>query len=497
VTVKIKKSVYETNENRYAVLNSREAELRISRCKKLYRVLIDREDLSVLRSYHWIFRNHPKLGMAVMMFSKTGSGQSLHSFLFDGKPRQVSKIPKDRHGRFDYRKRSLIRFARGNHFVKVNQDEVELRLYQQDDLVRILMDKEDMQKADQYYWFARREGDRIKIFHTKGGTLHNVILGERRTMIQDISRDRLKRLDYRKKSLLPLRENYVNTYRIINKTAMELTIKKKDKTYRIRFDREDHQRIKQHHWHIVKSAGNMDQCVFSAQSCVSLATVILNDESIKIESIPVGRMGWLDYRKKSLLSQVSSYSNEYRILNKKAVELTIVKKDLEFHVIFDREDYPRVKERHWRGMHTSGGIVIVSGSNGLALTRVIFKDKAIRIKKIPEDQDGRLDYRKESLRAAVATFSNTYRFINRNEVELQIAKNDLDFRIIFDRENYEQVKAHHWRGEYTAAGSAVIETGRTDLPLSRVIFKKKRVRINNISQDKEGRLDYRKKSMAI
>ncbi len=479
--------------NEYVVLNTHDVELRLIYKKKIVRVLLDKEDHAKVKKQKWVCLAYPKFGVSIHLLKNRFPGQSLQSFLFDNRPRVFEKIPKDKRGRLDYRKKSLLPFARGNHYINAGKNQVELRFYHQDNLVRILLDKEDQSKVSKYTWHCKYDGDRLLVRSGSKSSLHNAILGERRAKIQEVLRDKQGRLDYRKKSLLPRMESYLNRYLNLNKKEMELHVAKKDKAFRIIFDKEDYRLIKTRNW-CARSIGNDKRGIFCIQTGISLTQFILTEEPARIKRILTDSQGRLDYRKKTLLSQVASFTNIYRVLNKKEVELIITKKEKEFRVLFDREDHERVKAYHWRGVFTSGGAVIVHGPMASPLTKVILQNQPVRIRQIPTDRKDRLDYRKESLLSQVSSYTNTYRVMNKKEVELRIAKNDRAFRVLFDREDYARVKARRWRGIYTTGG-AVIVCSQTGTPLTKVILQNQSVRIRQIPRDSRSRLDYRKKSL--
>jgi hypothetical protein len=328
-----------------------------------------------------------------------------------------------------------------------------------------------------------------------GQSLTTIILNDRSIKIERIPILRRGTMDYRKASLMAHVASVTNTYRIWSKKKVELRITKREKICRVLLDRDDYERVKTRHWRTAKSgAGTVIVC---ARTAMALTKVILDNPSVYIKQIPVDSSGRLDYRKASLMTRVASVTNTYRVWSKKKVELRIIKREKVCRVLLDHEDYARIKAHHWRTTNTSAGVVVVSGRtrNEIALTKVILNNTSVRIKQIPVDALGRLDYRKASLSAAIATFTNTYRFVNKQDVELRIAKRDQEFRIIFDGEDYERVKAHHWRGKFTSTGSVVIDSGPNDLALARVIFKERKVRINRIPRDGAGRLDYRKNNV--
>lgn len=492
------KSAHAGHENSYVVLNARMVELRIPYRKEIVRVLIDKADYSSIRAHHWVCRAHRKHGINIVMMGENGIGQSLQSFIFDGRPRNFVKIPKDKQGRLDYRKKRLLRFARDNCYFDVNEHEVELRIYYRDKHIRVLIDKEKQPIVSQYTWHCAKKAGLLRIENIarknslgpKTNSLHNVILGKRRARISENPQDEKGRLDYRKKSLLAEQETYVNTYRHLNKKEMELHISRKGKTFRVRFDREDYPRLKEHTWRIWAAAKNPG--VFCFDTGVPLTSVILEDNSMRIQKIPMERKGRLDYRKKSLLK--GFWSNEYRKLNEKEVELHIAKQDRVLCVLFDREDLERVKEHRWRVRNTRGKIAIVGCQTSAALAKVILQDPSARISTVRPDSLGRLDYRKESLLSATASCSNRYRILNEKEVELQIVRQGKQFCVLFDRRDYRRIKARHWICRPSPEGTSVA-CAKTRTALTKVILKDPSARVLKINRDDQGRLDYRKASL--
>lgn len=493
-----RKFTHAGHENSYMVLNARVVELRIAYRKEIVRVLIDKADYGSIRSYHWVCRAHRKHGINVVMMGENGIGQSLQSFIFDGRPRSFVKIPKDKQGRLDYRKKRLLRFARDNCYFDVNEHEVELRIYYRHKHIRVLIDKEDQPKVSQYTWHCAKKAGLLRIENIarknspgpKTNSLHNVILGKRRAQISENPKDEKGRLDYRKKSLLAEQKTYVNTYRHLNKKEMELHIVRKGKTFRVRFDREDYSRIKEHTWRIWAAAKNPG--VFCFDTGVPLTSVILERNSMRIPKIPVERKGRLDYRKKSLLK--GFWSNEYRKLNEKEVELHIARQDRAFCVLFDLEDLERVKEHRWRVRNTRGKITIVGCQNSAALAKVILQDPSARISTVYPDSRGRLDYRKQNLLSVTASCSNRYRILNEKEVELLISRQGKEFCILFDRRDYRRIKARHWICRFTPEGTTVA-CAKTRTALTKVILKDPSARVWKINRDAQGRLDYRKASL--
>jgi DUF971 family protein len=377
----------------------------------------------------------------------------------------------------------------------LNKNDMELRIEKRGKAFKVRFDREDHPRIKFHHWCVRSTGNGNKgVFslHT-GLSLTTIILDDRSIKIKRIPILRSGTMDYRKASLMAHVASVTNTYRILSKKKVELRITKREKECRVLFDHGDYERVKARHWRTAKTSAGV--VVLCAGTAIALTKVILDNPSVRIKQIPVDALGRLDYRKASLMARVASVTNAYRVWSKKKVELRITKKEKVCRVLFDREDYERVKRHHWRTTNTSAGVVVVSGCGwtDIALTRVILDNPSVRIRQIPVDALGRLDYRKASLSAAVATFTNTYRLLNKREAELRIAKRDQEFRIIFDREDYERVKAHHWRGNLTGTGSVVINSGPNDLALARVIFRDRMVRINKIPRDAEGRLDYRKK----
>jgi hypothetical protein len=494
----LKKAVHAVKENNYVVLNPRMVELRISYHKEVVRVLIDKGEYANIKMHRWACRAHKKHGLIIAMMVGNGIGQSLQSHIFNGKPRRFAKIPKDKEGRLDYRKKSLLRFAKDNYFVEVNQDEVELRIFHRNKHIRVLMDKEDQAKVSQYTWHCVYKAGLLRIENIarknslgpKTNSLHNVILGERWARIQQNPKDKNGRLDYRKKSLLAEQETYVNTYRLLNKREMELHISKKGRAFRVRFDREDYPRLKEHDWRVW--AINKKPGVFSFQTGMPMTNVIFEGKSLRIQKIPVERHGRMDYRKASLLK--AFWANEYRVLNEKEIELYIFKQDKEFYVLFDREDHERVKAHRWRGRETKGKIVIVGCQTTAALAKVILQDPLARISAVRTDDRGRLDFRKKSLLAVTASCSNRYRMLNDNEVELYIIRQGKEFCVLFDRKDYRRVKARHWICNQTPMG-AVVSCAKTRTALTKVVLKDPSARVWKINRDNQGRLDYRKASL--
>ncbi|MGD9367811.1 MAG: hypothetical protein PVH87_19075 [Desulfobacteraceae bacterium] len=381
-----------------------------------------------------------------------------------------------------------------NIYRVLNKKDMELRIEKRGKAFKVRYDREDHPRIKYHDWSVRSTGNgNIGVFSIQTGrSLTTIILNDRSIKIERIPILRSGTMDYRKASLMTRVASVTNTYRVWSKKKVELRITKREKVCRVLLDREDYERIKTRHWRTAKSGAGV--VVVCARTAIALTKVILDNPAVRIKQIPVDKLGRLDYRKASLMTRIASVTNTYRVWSKKKVELRITKREKIYRVLFDREDYERVKAHHWRTTNTSAGVVVVSGCGWteIALTRVILDNPAVRIRQIPVDALGRLDYRKASLSAAIATFTNTYRFLNKKDAELRIAKRDQEFRIIFDREDYEHVKAHHWRGKLTSTGSVVIDSGPNDLALARVIFKDRKVRINMIPKDAKGRLDYRK-----
>lgn len=493
-----RKSIRAVNQNSYVVLNPRVVELRITYNKEIVRVLIDKADYTSINVHRWVCRAHRKHGITIVMVGEKCVGQSLQSYIFNGMPKTFVTIPKDKEGRLDYRKKRLLRFAKDNYYLNINQHEVELRIYHRSKHIRILLDKEDQPVVSQYTWHCVYKAGLLRVENIskknspgpKTHSLHNVILGERRARISENPRDKKGRLDYRKKSLLAEQETYINTYRLLNKKEMELHIIKKGRAFRVRFDRQAYPLVKEHTWRVWAATKNPG--VFCFHTGAPLTTVIFEDQSIRIQKIPVERYGRLDYRKASLLK--AFWSNEYCVLNEKEVELHIFKHDKEFRVLFDSEDCERVKAHRWRGRITKGKIVIVGCQTGAALAKEILQDQSARISAVHTDDQGRLDFRKESLLSVTASCSNRYHLLNKKEVELHIVRQGKEFCVLFDRQDYRRVKARHWICNQTPMG-ALVACAKTRMSLTKVVLKDPSARVWKIIRDNQGRLDYRKTSL--
>jgi hypothetical protein len=204
----LRQNQYSATGNIYSSVDKGRMKLDIYRRNSApYSVIFDKEDYSLISKHIWRVEKDSKGTYSVI--SRDNNKQlSMHSYLLKSHGQSPGtrgfRGIEYKDSQFDFRKSILYKKHALNIYSIINSTTIELAINSVHGIVKIIFDRKDYKRVSSISWIYKRNGPTWVVCNYKHGQLKRFILGSIEQKFRYIieKKDKLSRLDYRRKTLL-------------------------------------------------------------------------------------------------------------------------------------------------------------------------------------------------------------------------------------------------------------------------------------------------------